>query len=209
MGVSHPTLVSDIRGHAYGQPLTTMRRYLDAMEASRPHVTGKDTPIVLGALGPKMSALGAERCAGVHPFNAPVSHTRRTRSEIGPRPWICTAQHICLESDPAVVRAAARQALGFYFITPNYQRHWLSLGFAEHDFKNGGSDRLIDALVAWGSETDIRERIAEHFDAGATQVIINTINPSAASASELPNAIAGRNFQSAPHWEAFERLRPS
>lgn len=209
LGVSHPTLVSDIRGHAYGQPVATMRRYLDAMDASRPHVVGHDTPVVLGALGPRMSALGAERCAGVHPFNAPPTHTRRTREELGPDAWICTAQHVCMSTDPVRARAAARKALEFYFITPNYQRNWLSLGYDATDFAGGGSDRLVDALVAWGTETEIRARINQHFDAGATQVIINTIHPDNTSTAMFDNEIAGQNFQSAPHWDVFEMLRPA
>ena len=195
------------RSAAY-QPLTTMRRYLDAMEISRQFVRGQDTPLVLGALGPKMMALGAARGAGAHPFNAPPEHTRRARELLGPKPWICTGQHVCLCSDPARARAAARKALEFYFVTPNYQRHWTSLGYAARDFTDGGSDHLVDALVAWGSEAQIRDRIQQHSDAGATQVIINSINPADPLAGASATGVEGYNFESAPHWELYELLRP-
>ena len=207
LGVSHKSLVEDMRGHTYRKPMATMIEYLDAMDVARPKLAGGDTPLVLGALGPKMMELAAARSDGVHPFNSPPEHTRWARELIGPDKWICTAQHVCLTTDAESARKAARRALDFYFVTPNHYRNWLRVGYGLSDLENGGSDRLIDALVAWGTEAEIRDRIQQHFDAGATQVIINTIQAQAPGASE--NAIAGHNFQSQPDWDVFELLAPT
>ena len=207
LGVSHKSLVEDMRGHTYRKPMATMIEYLDAMDVARTKLAGDDTPLVLGALGPKMMELAAARSDGVHPFNSPPEHTRWARELIGPDKWICTAQHVCLTTDAEAARKAARRALDFYFVTPNHYRNWLRVGYDLSDLENGGSDRLIDALVAWGTEAEIRDRIQQHFDAGATQVIINTIQAQAPGASE--NAIAGHNFQSQPDWDVFELLAPT
>lgn len=205
LGVSHEAIVSGARQHAYGKPLTTMRNYLDGMDVARGLIPGADSALVLAALGPKMIELAAERTMGCHPVNQPVEHTRIARDIMGPGKWLCTVQHVCLTTDPAIARAAARGALDFYFAMPNYRNNWLRLGYTTDDLDHGGSDRLIDALVAWGPMDRIRDRIRQHFDAGATQVIINTIPPG--PPAESATAIGGRNFQSAPHWPTFEALR--
>ena len=205
LGVSHESIVSGAHGHAYGKPLTTMRNYLDDMDRAREHLLGEDPPVVLGALGWKMIELSGTRTHGAHPFNSPPEHTRRTREIIGPDKWLCTAQHVCWTTDAKAARAAARKALEFYFVTPNHYKNWLRLGYTEQDLQGGGSDRLIDALVAWGTEAQIRDRIRQHFDAGATQVILNTIRllPPEATPKVLA---AGVNYQSVPDWEALEGL---
>jgi probable F420-dependent oxidoreductase len=207
LGVSHESIVSGAHGHAYGKPLTTMRNYLDDMDSARPHLLGEDPPVVIGALGWKMIELSGQRTAGAHPFNSPPEHTRRTREILGPDKWLCTAQHVIWTSNVVAARAAARRALEFYFITPNHYRNWLRLGYAQQDLQNGGSDRLIDALVAYGTAAQIRDRIQQHFDAGATQVILNTIRllPPEATPKVLA---AGVNYQSIPDWEALEALKP-
>ena len=206
LGVSHESIVRGGRGHEYGKPLTTMRNYLDDMDRAKSHLLGEDPPLVLAALGPKMIELAGERSMGAHPFNSPPEHTRWARELLGPDKWICTAQHVCLTTDAEVARSAARRALDFYFVTPNHYKNWLRIGYTEDDLRNGGSDRLIDALVAWGTEDQIRDRIRQHFDAGATQVILNTITP---SAGESKVAVQGHNYQSVPDWNALEALKPS
>tara|TARA_R110002096_G_scaffold129715_7_gene278638 strand:+ start:3019 stop:3936 length:918 start_codon:yes stop_codon:yes gene_type:complete len=207
LGVSHKSLVEDLRGHVYGKPMQTMIDYLDGLDRARVQLAGTDTPLVLAALGPKMMELAAARSDGAHPFNSPPEHTRWARDVMGPEPWICTAQHVCLTEDAELARAVARRALEFYFVTPNHYRNWLRVGYTTDDLENGGSDRLIDALVAWGPEARIRDRIQQHFDAGATQVIVNTIRPQLPETKD--NAIGGYNFQSAPHWEVYEMLAPA
>ena len=206
LGVSHKLLVEDLRGHTYRKPMTAMTEYLDAMDAARPQLSGNDTPLILAGLGPKMMELAAERSDGVHPFNSPPEHTHWARKIVGPEKWICTAQHICLTTDAAAARRAARRALEFYFVAPNHYRNWLRIGYDLSDLEHGGSNRLIDALVAWGTESQIRDRLQQHFDAGATQIIINTIQPETESASK--NAIDGHNFQSSPDWDVYELLAP-
>jgi len=208
LGVSHKSLVSESRGHDYGKPLTTMRRYLEDMDRAREHCLGEDPPLVLGALGWKMIELSGELTDGAHPFNSPPEHTRRAREILGPDKWLCTAQHVCWTDDATVARAAARKALEFYFITPNHYRNWLRLGYTTDDLENGGSDRLIDALVAWGSEAQIRDRIQQHYDAGATQVIVNTIQPQPQNSGAKVLA-AGVNYQSIPDWTALEAVAPA
>ena len=207
LGVSHASIVKDGRGHEYRKPLSTMRKYLDDMDRCRPQMLGEDTPLVIGALGPKMIALARERSDGAHPFNSPPERTQWARQIIGPDKWICTAQHVCLTADAATARAAARRALEFYFVTPNHYRNWLRAGYDQSDLENGGSDRLIDALVAWGTDGQIRDRIQQQFDAGATQVILNTIHPG--GPPDAKTDVGGYNFSSAPHWEAYERLKPA
>lgn len=207
LGVSHESIVSGGHGKAYGKPLSTMRDYLDDMEKAKPHLAGEDSPLILAALGPKMIALAGERSMGAHPYNSPPEHTAWARKILGPDKWLCTAQHVCFTTDVAAARAAARRSLEFYFVTPNHYKNWLRIGYTEDDLKHGGSDRLIDALVAWGTEEQIRDRIRQHFDAGATQVILNTIRPKPADAAAL--SVGGQNYQSVPDWHALEALKPS
>jgi probable F420-dependent oxidoreductase len=207
LGVSHKSIVTDIRGHEYGPPMATLVKYLDDMDRGRKHLIGKDTPLVIGALGPKMMELAAKRNCGVHPFNSPPEHTRWARELVGPDTWICTAQHVCNTTDPILARAAARKALEYYFVTPNHYRNWLRVGYTKDDLENGGSDRLIDALVAWGTESQIRDRVQQHFDAGATQVIINSINIESINGGGVD--IAGFNYQSSPQWDVYEMLSPT
>lgn len=209
LGVSHDVLVSEVRGHVYEKPLTAMRAYLDGMDAARPALPGEDPPIVLAALGPKMLALAGERTHGVLPFNCPPEHTKAAREILGPEKWICTGQHVCLCEDPERARAIARKALAFYAQAPNYFRNWFRYGLDESDLANGGSDRLVDRLVAWGSLEDIRARIKAHFDAGATHVALNAIAYSDAGAP-LTATIQGRELSYAclPDWRLLERLAP-
>ena len=120
LGVSHDSLVSGVRGHDYAKPLTTMRNYLDGMDAASPVVPGEDPPIVLAALGPKMIALAGERTEGIIPANCPPAHTAAARKILGPDKWISTMQHVVLCDDPEQARAIGRAAISFYAAAPNY-----------------------------------------------------------------------------------------
>ena len=55
---------------------------------------------------------------------------------------------------------------------PNYTNNLKALGWKDKDFENGCSDALVDAIVAWGDEKKIRDRIEAHLKAGATHVCI-------------------------------------
>ncbi len=174
IGVSHAPLVSDIRGHDYGKPVTTMRNYLDGMAASMflSVPPAEPAPIVLAALRTNMLKLAAEKVRGAHPYFVPPEHTARARETLGPDAWLCPEQKVLLETDPGVAREVARKHMATYIDLPNYRNNLLELGFTESDFDGGGSDKLVDAIVAWGDEDAIRARIQAHWDAGADHVCI-------------------------------------
>jgi len=185
LGVSHAPLVEGVRRHAYGKPLTTMREYLTA-KAGAPYMAPRPAEAaqtVVAALGPKMLALSAELADGAHPYNVTPEHTARARSILGPDKLLCPEQMVLLETDPAKARAAARRTLAIYAPLPNYNKNWLSLGFTTDDFESGCSDRLVDAIVAWGDEAAIRARVQAHWDAGADHVCIQPL-----SVDESPTA---------------------
>lgn len=187
LGVSHAPLVEALRGHSYNKPFSMMRDYLAKMKAARYFAPQpqEDVPVVLAALHPRMLQLAASETRGTHTYFVPPEHTARARATIGKEPWICAAQAILLETDPTRARAAARAYMKTYVPRlPNYKKNLLSLGFTEADFADGCSDRLVDAIVAWGDEARIRERIAAHHTAGANHVCIL---PLRADSNPLPD----------------------
>jgi probable F420-dependent oxidoreductase len=169
LGVSHAPMVETFRGHAYGKPVSTMRAYLDAME------TG-DWPVALAALGPKMLELSAERTRGALPYNVTPEHTARAKAIVGPDRWLVVEQKVCLETDPTRARALARAELERYLPLTNYRNCWHSLGFGDEDLDGGGSNRFLDAMVAWGGAQAACARVREHLDAGATQVCVQPVH---------------------------------
>lgn len=176
LGVSHPPQV-DHRGHSYGKPVATMRAYLEAMDAAeyagpRP---AAPVPRLLGALRPAMLELAATLADGAHPYLVPVEHTRRARSILGPEKLLATEQFVLLETDPGEARRLGREAIAWYLTLPNYTDNLRWLGFTESDLVDGGSDELVDALVAWGDEAAVRGRVLEHLEAGADHVCIQPI----------------------------------
>ena len=126
-----------------------------------------------------MLQLAAERADGAHPYNVNPEHTAQARGILGKGPYLCPEQAVVLETDPAKARKIGRDFLAIYLGLPNYTNNFLRLGFNESDFKNGGSDRLIDSIIAWGDLDVIRNRIRAHRDAGADHVCIQilTANP--------------------------------
>ena len=177
LGVSHVPIVEGLRQHSYGKPVESMRAYLKAMAAA-PYMAPppKTKPkTVIAALGPKMLELAAERADGAHPYNVPPEHTAEARKILGPGKLLCVEQAVILETDPAKARAAARQFLAPYIGLPNYYNNWTRLGFTDADRESGGSDRLIDAVIAWGDEKALRARLDAHWKAGADHVCIQPI----------------------------------
>jgi len=177
LGVSHVPLVEELRGHRYDKPVSTMRSYLDAMDqapyrAAPPLVK---PPRVLAALGPQMLRLASERSDGAHPYNTTPEHTALARKLLGAGPLLCPEQAVILETSATKARAIARTFLAVYLTLPNYTNNFLRLGFSENDFANGGSDRLIDALIAWGDMKIVLSRIKEHRSAGADHVCIQIL----------------------------------
>ncbi len=174
IGVSHEHLVKRVRGHDYTKPLSTMRAYLDALDnalymGAEP---GEEAPIVLAALRDKMLGLAASRTRGAHPYLVPPEHTARARKVMGPDAWLCPEQMVLLESDPEIARKVGRANLQVYIGLPNYRNNLEQFGFTDADFEDGGSDRLVDAIIAWGDADTIRARIQAHWDAGADHVCI-------------------------------------
>lgn len=179
LGVSHGPFVEGVLGHKFGKPAPRMRQHLEGMKAlagkylAPPPAEKPQT--VVGALGPKMLAVAAGYADGAHPYNVTPEHTAQARQILGPGRLLCPEQMVLLETDRAVARATARKALALSFQLPNYRASYLRMGFTEQDFDNGGSDRLIDAIVAWGDEDAIRNRIQQHWDAGADHVAIQPL----------------------------------
>jgi probable F420-dependent oxidoreductase len=177
LGVSHRPAVEGLRGHVYGPPLTAMRTYLDAMDAAPFFASPPTTePVrVLAALGPKMLDLAAARGAGAHPYFVPVEHTAIARERLGPGALLAPEQKVVLETDPATARTIARSAMAVYLGLPNYTNNLRRLGYGDDDLADGGSNRLVDAIVAWGDEDTIRERVRAHHDAGADHVAVQVL----------------------------------
>ena len=195
LGVSHAPLVSDLRGHEYKQPLATMRAYLDRMDQAWAGLGGApaEKRVVLAALGPQMSKLAAERTLGSFPYNITPAQVGMSQTAMGGKGAIICEQKVCLCEDPVVARSAARAALGAYMGLPNYYKNWFRLGFDESDLKDGGSDRLMDAMVTWGSAAQIKAKLQPYFANGAAQVVIQPIR-----ADGKPGAC----------WKALEALAP-
>jgi probable F420-dependent oxidoreductase len=178
LGVSNKAYNSQ-RGFGYERPVAFMREYLAKMknapyEAPKPP---QEAPVVIAAMMPKMLELAASETRGTLTYLTTTEQIARYRSTIGPHPWICAVQLVMLETDAANARARARGYLQLYLGIEHYPHRWGGLGFDEGDFANGGSDRLIDAVVAWGDEGKIRQRIADQFKAGATHVCMIPLDP--------------------------------
>jgi probable F420-dependent oxidoreductase len=176
LGVSHAPSVA-ARGGTYDRPLATMRAYLDAMERApyNGHEPEEPAPRLLAGLGPRMLDLAAERTAGAHPYFVPVEHTAFARERLGPEPMLAVEQAVVLETDAARARELARPYLAYYVGLDNYANNLRRLGWADDDLTGSGSDRLLDALVAWGDAGAVRERVRAHFEAGADHVCIQPL----------------------------------
>ncbi|TMB14181.1 MAG: LLM class F420-dependent oxidoreductase [Deltaproteobacteria bacterium] len=185
IGVSHAPIVG-MRGHGYDRPLTFMRQYLDAMDAAIYNAPPPAAaPRVIGALAPKMLALAAERTEGAHPYFVPPEHTRRARAALGPGKLLAPEQAVVLERDATVARGVARRHMQMYLQLPNYVNNLRRLGFGDDDLQRGGSDRLVDAIVAWGDVGAVVDRVRAHHEAGADHVCIQVL-PREATALPVP-----------------------
>ncbi len=178
LGVSHGTMMEGMIGRAYPKPYPSMVEYLDRLESAPwwgPELEG-EPPVVLAALGPMLLKLAGERTQGAHPFFAPPENTARSRKILGEGPWLCPEQKLLLETDPDKARARARLSMAGPLSMPNYRRNLMRAGFEEQELDNGGSDRVIDAVVAWGDEEALIQRVQEHWDAGASHVCIQPMH---------------------------------
>ncbi|NDU73152.1 TIGR03620 family F420-dependent LLM class oxidoreductase [Actinomadura sp. DSM 109109] len=159
------------RDRAYRSPYETIVDYLDRLDAEGVPAEGR----VLAALGPRVLRLAAERSAGAHPYLTTPEHTRKAREILGEGPLLAPEQKVVLEPDPARARAIARDTLGRYLGLANYVASFERLGFTGDDFADGGSDALVDALVAHGDAAAVAARLSAHLDAGADNVAVQVL----------------------------------
>lgn len=168
IGIGHPEATSD-----YRRPLTTMRRFLDGLD-SAPTPPPRDSRC-LAAMGPKMLELARERTAGSHLYFVSVDHTRLAREQLGPGKFVASELACVVETDPARAKAAARTFAARYLGLRNYRQSLLLSGFTEDDLADGGSDRLIDAVIPQGNADHVAEVVRDHLEAGADHVCLQPL----------------------------------
>ncbi|MFG2943535.1 LLM class F420-dependent oxidoreductase [Streptomyces sp. NPDC048282] len=166
LGVAH-----HISTERYHRPYSAMVDYLDALDAKGQPAERR----LLAALGPKMLRLAGDRSAGSIPYLVTPEHTAQARRTLGEDPLLAPEVKVVLDTDPDRARTIARLNLQGYLVLPNYTNNLLRSGFTEEDLADGGSDRLIDALVAWGDEGRVKERLDAFLAAGADHVAVQLI----------------------------------
>lgn len=195
LGVSHPPM-AEAHGLEWVPPVRKMREYLDTLDNTKvaspePAVPA---PIWLAAHGPGLLRLAAARADGANTYLMPPPHTQQARELLGPDKRLNVVVPSCLCEDENLARRIGRKALSIYLPLPAYQRQWQQWGFTAADLEDGGSDRLVDGLIAWGDEAKIRERMDEHLAAGASHIAVSPLNPE----GQGPR----------PHWKLLEALAP-
>jgi probable F420-dependent oxidoreductase len=173
LGVSHAPSVAT-RGGDYGKPIAAMTAYLDGMAAAAQLGPGPATPVplILAALGPRMLELAAARTDGAHSYFVPVEHTAMARERLGASGFLAVEQTAVIDPDRTRARDVARAFCQRYLALPNYRNGLRRLGWTDADMDHGGTDRLIDAVVAQGPLEATIERVRAHLDAGADHVCV-------------------------------------
>ncbi|CAL9463454.1 hypothetical protein SUDANB108_02699 [Streptomyces sp. enrichment culture] len=167
LGVSHAKRVEQ-----YARPYSALVAHLDGLDAAGVPAQRR----LLAALGPKSLRLARDRAAGSIPYLVTPEHTAHAREILGEEPLLAPELGVVPETDPDRARALAREFLELYLPLPNYTNNFLRHGFTEEDLKDGGSDRLVDALFAWGDDEAIRRKIDSFLDAGADHVALQVVN---------------------------------
>ena len=193
LGVSHPPM-AEAHGVPWQPPVQKMTAFLDALYATEvaSPPPARPAPIWIAAHGPRLLALASERADGANTYLMPPGHTREARRILGPEKRLNVVVPSCLTTDASRARHVGRKALSIYLPLPAYRRQWRNWGFDDGDFEGGGSDRLIDTVIAWGSEDEIRARMSAHCEAGASRITVSPLNPE------------GRG----PDWRLLEALAP-
>jgi len=168
IGIGHPEATSD-----YTRPLSAMRAFLDGLDSADPPLPREGR--VLAALRPKMLELAKERARGAHPYFVPVEHTRAARARLGEGALLAPELACVLDPDTERARATARKYAATYLGLRNYTSNLLEFGFTEQDIADGGSNRLIDAIIPQGTAAEIAARAREHLDAGADHVCLQAV----------------------------------
>jgi probable F420-dependent oxidoreductase len=169
IGASHAPIVEN-----YSRPYHRVVEYLDRLDRAEPPVAADRR--MLAALGPRMLTLAAARTLGAHPYFVPVEHTARAREILGSGPLLAPEVSVVIERDPTTARRLARRFMSLYLTLPNYTQNLRSFGYGDDDFAGDGSDRLVDALVAWGDVDAVSARVKDHHDAGADHVCIQVVS---------------------------------
>jgi len=190
LGVSHVPLVEGARGHSYGKPVATMRKYLGDIISAKidPTIKIDDRALVLAALGPKMLELASASTKGALPYCVTPDHTIEARKIMGPEPWLCVEQKICFTNEEGTARTIAQEQMAPYMAMTNYRNNWFRLGFTEEEVTGNAAPRFLDAMVVWGKEQVINDCIDAHFKAGADQVVLQAFRPDGKSGSD-PKAL--------------------
>jgi len=174
LGISHRPLIDRVNpAGTYAKPIETMSNYLDGLDAASTPLAPGDR--VIAALGPRMLELARTRTAGTHPYLVTPELTKAARDGVGPDGLVASEQGVVLETDPSAARAIARLHLNTYLGLPNYSNNWKRQGFTDDDLADGGSDRLVDAMVLHGSAVEVAEGLKAHLDAGADHVAIQQL----------------------------------
>jgi probable F420-dependent oxidoreductase len=172
IGVSHQHAI-ERAGLSYERPIGKLLSYLDELDSAE-----KPVPIeqrIIAALGPRALGIARDRSLGTHPYFVPVEHTRLAREAIGPGKLLAPEIMVVVETDPSRARKIARASMDRYLNAPNYVNNLLRLGYTEAELANGGSDRVVDTIVAWGEPSRIMQRVREHHAAGADHVCIQVL----------------------------------
>ncbi len=169
LGASHAPLAED-----YSRPYAHMVAYLDALDAQENPVAPDRR--VLAALRPRMLELARDRCLGAHPYFVPAAHTAWARQALGVGPLLAPEVTVALERDPVAARQLARTFTTGYLTLPNYTNNLRRFDFDDDDLAEGGSDRLVDAIVGWGDLDAIAAHVDAHYRAGADHVCVQVLS---------------------------------
>lgn len=200
LGVSHPLLVEP-RGHEWVPPVKKMNSYLDRLKDAplQSPLASKPAEIVIAGHAPGLQKVAANKADGLFLFLQTLETVKNAKAIIGPEKSLPVAVRCVLDDNPKSARDLARKACAFYMSLPAYHRVWSSLGFEEADWSNGGSDRLVDAICAWGDPETIKKKLQSYIDAGATQLVLYPCNP---GEDYKPDSALSVGW----HWELLEAL---
>ncbi|MBK6657784.1 MAG: LLM class flavin-dependent oxidoreductase [Proteobacteria bacterium] len=202
LGVSHPVLVEP-RGHHWVRPVPKMRGYLERLRAApiESPRAAQPAPVIVAGHGPGLLKVASTLADGAFLFLQPLEALRQARELLQPTQDLHVVVRCVLETDAGKARALARRACAFYLSLPPYHEAWGRLGFEPADWSNGGSDRLIDAICAWGDAATIRARLTKYYAAGASHVVLYPCNP---DEDYSPGSAMSTHW----HWPLLEALAP-
>ena len=202
LGVSHPVLVEP-RGHTWILPAPKMRAYLDrlAIAPIESPLAENPAPVIVAGHGPILMRVAAEKADGSFLFLQTIETVKQARQILGPDKELHAAVRCVLDPDPVSARDLARRANAWYMAQPPYQKIWARLGFNEKDWIEG-SDRLIDAICAWGDADTLKAKLDAYYDAGATHVVLYPCNP---TEEYSPDSAVSKQWE----WELLEALAPA